>query len=133
MSVTSKSTFTIKSWKDEPSDELGGGTKLTRTKATQTYQGSISGGEAVEYLMCAGGDGVTYFSGFERIAGTLDGKTDSFVIHHVGTFAGEPHSEWTVVAGSGTGELAGLIGKGSYAAKNGVVEMLLTYDLGAKA
>jgi hypothetical protein len=128
--MTSKSTFAIKDWKDEPSDYLGGGTKLTRTKATQTYQGSISGEGAVEYLMCAGGDGATYFSGFERIAGTLDGKAGSFIIHHVGTFAGEPRSDWTIVTGSGTGELAGLSGKGSYAAKDGVMEMLLTYDLG---
>jgi hypothetical protein len=80
--------------------------------------------------MCAGGDGVTSFSGFERIAGTLDGKTGSFVMEHVGTFAGEPRSEWTVVAGTGTGELAGLTAKGSYAAKDGVMEMLFTYRLG---
>jgi hypothetical protein len=132
MSITSKSTFTIKDWKDEASEYLGGGTKLTRTKAAQLYQGSISGEGTVEYLMCAGGDGVTYFSGFERIAGTLDGKTGSFIIHHVGTFAGEPRSAWAVVAGSGTGALTGIAGKGSYAAKDGVMEMLFTYDLGTE-
>jgi hypothetical protein len=130
MSNISKSIFTIKAWKDEQSEELGGGTKLTHTRATQLYQGSISGEGVVEYLMCAGGDGVTYFSGFERIAGALDGKSGSFVIEHVGTFAGEPHSDWTVVAGTGTGELAGLAGKGSYAVKDGVMQMLFTYDLG---
>jgi len=81
--------------------------------------------------MCAGGDGVTYFSGFERIAGTLDGKAGSFIVHHVGTFAGEPSSAWTVVPGSGTGALAGIAGKGNYAAKDGVMEMLLTYEIGA--
>jgi hypothetical protein len=83
--------------------------------------------------MCAGGDGVTYFSGFERIAGALDGKAGSFIIHHVGTFAGEPRSAWTVVTGSGTGGLIGITGKGSYAAKDGVMEMLLTYELGNDA
>lgn len=132
MSVTTKSTFTIKDWKDEASDYLGGETKLTLTKAKQAYQGSIMGEGAVEYLMCAGGDGVTYFSGFERITGALDGKSGSFVIHHVGTFAGEPRSDWTVVTGSGAGELAGLAGKGSYAAKDGVMEMLFTYNLEVK-
>ena len=130
MSNTTKSTFTIKDWKDAPSEELGGGAKLTRTRATQLYQGSISGEGVVEYLMCAGGDGVTYFSGFERIAGTLDGKSGSFIIEHAGTFAGEPRSDWTVVAGTGTGELLGLAGKGCYAAKDGVMEMLFTYNLG---
>jgi hypothetical protein len=133
MSTTSKSTFTIKDWKDEASDYMGGEIKLTLTKAKQAYQGSISGEGTVEYLMCAGGDGVTYFSGFERINGTLDGKAGSFVIHHFGTFAGEPRSEWSVVTGSGTGELAGLSGKGNYAAKDGVMEMVFNYNLGAKA
>ena len=133
MSITSKSMFTIKDWKDEPSGELGGGTKLTRTKATQSYRGAILGEGVVEYLMCAGAEGVTHFVGFERVAGTLDGKTGSFIIQHVGTFAGEPRSDWTVVAGSGTGELVGVAGKGSYAAKDGVMEVLFTYDLGRRA
>ena len=133
MSITSRSTFTIKDWKDEPSGELGGETKLTRTRATQSYQGAILGEGVVEYLMCAGAEGVTHFVGFERIAGALDGKTGSFVIQHAGVFAGEPRSDWAIIVGSGTGELAGLAGKGSYAAKNGVMEMLLTYDPGAHA
>jgi hypothetical protein len=129
MSIKSISTFAIKDWKDEPSGELGGSTKLTRTRATQSYTGAILGEGVVEYLMCAGAEGVTHFVGFERIAGTLDGRAGSFVIQHVGTFAGEPRSAWTVVAGSGTGELAGISGKGSYAAKNGVMMVLFTYDL----
>jgi hypothetical protein len=133
MSITSKSTFTIKNWKDELSDGLGSGTKMTRTRATQLYQGSISGEGVVEYLMYAGAGEVTHFSGFERISGALDGKAGSFIIQHAGTFAGEPRSAWRVVPGSGTGELEGLAGQGSYAAKDGVMEMLLTYDLGAHA
>jgi hypothetical protein len=133
MSITSRSTFTIKDWKDEPSGELGGETKLTRTRATQSYQGAILGEGVVEYLMCAGAEGVTHFVGFERIAGALDGKTGSFIIQHVGIFAGEPRSAWTVVAGSGTGGLVGVNGKGSYAAKDGVMEVLFTYDLGTRA
>jgi hypothetical protein len=132
MSITSKSTFTIKAWKDAPSGDLGGETKLTLTRATQSYEGAIVGEGVVEYLMCAGADG-THFAGFERITGTLDGKQGSFIIEHVGTFAGEPRSAWTVVAGSGTGELESIAGHGSYAAKDGVMEFLFTYDLGAGA
>jgi hypothetical protein len=133
MSISSKSTFTIKDWKDEPSGDLGGEKKLTLTRATQSYEGAILGEGKVEYLMCAGAEGMTHFTGFERIAGTLDGKTGSFLIQHVGTFAGEPRSAWAVVAGSGTGELASITGKGSYAAKDGVMEFLFTYDLSAVA
>lgn len=104
MNIESKSTFTITSWKDEP-EELEGGMKLTRTKATQAYQGAISGNGMVEYLMYPGAKAIVHFVGFECITGTLDGKAGSFTIQHMGTFAGEPHSNWSVVPGSGTGEL----------------------------
>ena len=130
MSTTSKSTFAIKDWKDETLKELGGETKLTRTRATQSYDGAIVGEGVVEYLMFSGADGVTHFTGFERIAASLDGRAGSFIIQHIGTFAGEPSSAWTIVTGSGTGELAGIVGKGSYAAKDGVMEVTLAYDLG---
>ena len=130
MNIESKSTFTITSWKDEP-EELEGGMKLTRTKATQAYQGAISGNGMVEYLMYPGAKAIVHFVGFECITGTLDGKAGSFTIQHMGTFAGEPHSNWSVVPGSGTGELTGLAGKGSYAVRDGVMEMLFTYELGS--
>ena len=42
-------------------------------------------------------------------------------------------SAWTVIAGSGTGELVGIAGKGSYAAKDGVMVVLFTYDLDSRA
>lgn len=132
MNIESKSTFTITSWKDEP-EELVAGTNLTRTKASQAYQGSISGDGVVEYLMYPGAKGIVHFVGFECITGTLDGKTGCFTIQHVGTFSGEPHSNWSVIPGSGTGELTGLVGKGSYAVRDGVMEMLFTYEIDPNA
>ncbi len=134
MNSTSKSTFTIKDWKDETLKELGGEIKLTRTRAVQSYEGAIVGEGVVEYLMYSGADGVTHFTGFERIAASLDGKTGSFTIRHTWQFSPWRAEQvtWTIVAGSGTGELAGIVGKGSYAAKDSVMEVTLTYDLGAR-
>ncbi len=129
MSTTSKSTFSIKDWKDMPSGDIGGETKLTLTKAVHSYTGAIVGEGVAEFLMCAGADGATHFIGFERITGTLDGREGSFVIQHDGVFAGEPRSSWKVLRGSGAGDLAGMTGSGGYGVKDGAIEFQIIYDL----
>jgi hypothetical protein len=48
----------------------------------------------------------------ERITGTLQGRTGSFVLQHSGTMArGALQQSITVVPDSGTGQLVGLTGK----------------------
>lgn len=48
----------------------------------------------------------------ERVTGTLDGRSGSFVLQHSGTMnRGEPQLSVTVVPDSGTGQLTGLTGK----------------------
>ena len=64
--------------------------------------------------------GTATFVGLERVSGTVDGKTGTFVLQHKGSFSeGEARSSWTIVPGSGTGGLASLQGKGSYIAGHG--------------
>ncbi len=57
------------------------------------------------------------------ITGTLSGKSGSFVIEDNGTFeAGMAKSSFRIAKGSGTSQLAGISGRGSYQAdKNGCV------------
>ena len=51
------------------------------------------------------------YSGLERITGSLDGKSGSFVVQMTGKFDGSVATgDWTIVPGSGTGELKGLRG-----------------------
>lgn len=48
----------------------------------------------------------------ERVTGTLQGRSGTFVLQHSGTMTrGEPHLSVTVVPDSGTGGLVGLTGK----------------------
>lgn len=48
----------------------------------------------------------------ERVSGTLQGRSGSFVLQHSGTMTrGVPQLTITVVPDSGTGQLAGLSGK----------------------
>ncbi len=48
----------------------------------------------------------------EKVSGTLQGRTGTFMLQHSGTMArGTPQLSITVVPDSGTGQLAGLAGK----------------------
>jgi len=52
------------------------------------------------------------FSAIERITGTLNDRTGSFVLQHSGTLTrGAPMQNITVVPDSGSGQLVGITGK----------------------
>ena len=70
---------------------------------------------------------------FERVTGTLGGRSGSFVLQGVGTWEeGVARTTWTVVPGSGTGQLTGLRGEGGIEAAGGQAEITyrLDYDFG---
>ncbi|UZE31272.1 DUF3224 domain-containing protein [Pseudomonas asplenii] len=65
-------------------------------------------------------DGIANFVGFERIGGVISDKRGTFIIQHSGSFSeGKARSTWSVVKGSGTGDLVGLGGNGHYVAGHG--------------
>lgn len=109
-------TFKIKSWDENPYNEIKEGPKLTHVKVTKIYSGDIEGESSLEYLMMYRQDGTASFVGLERVVGSLGGRSGSFVIQHNGTFQdGMAKVDLIVVLGSGTGELSGLRGEGSFA------------------
>ncbi len=117
MKTRANATFKIKTWDEKPYDEIDGAPKLTRAKVTKTYHGDIEGESTLEYLMMYRQDGTASFVGLERVVGSLGGRSGSFVLQHKGTFeGGKAKVEYFVVSGSGTGELSGLRGEGSFAA-----------------
>jgi len=76
------------------------------------FHGDLEGTSKGEMLTA--GTGVKGSAGYvaiERVSGTLNGRSGTFVLQHSGTMThGEPHLTITVVPDSGTGELAGLAG-----------------------
>jgi hypothetical protein len=48
------------------------------------------------------------------VNGTVNGKKGSFALRATGTYDGAVTTTWTVVEGSGTGELKSIKGKGGY-------------------
>ena len=65
-------------------------------------------------MLTAGTDvkGSAGYVALERVTGTLQGRSGSFVLQHSGTMAhGELQLSITVVPDSGTGQLTGIAGK----------------------
>jgi hypothetical protein len=132
MKTTANARFTIETWDENPFGERENLPKLTRAAVTKTFTGDIEGDAHVEYLMMYREDGSATFVGLERIVGRLAGKTGSFVLQRTGTFeAGVAKESYSVVPGSGTGELRGLRGEGTSAVGHGKEHPLtLSYELG---
>jgi hypothetical protein len=117
MSTHATAIFEIRSWDEKPWLEPGDGTKLTRASVTKTYRGDIVGEASSETLMCYHADGSAAFTGFERVTATIGGRRGSFVLQAGGTYRnGTATCECSVVPGSGSGELAGLLGEAHYVA-----------------
>lgn len=133
MATRGTATFEIGSWDENPILEREDGAKVTRAEVSMSFEGDLTGDGAVEWLMAYADDGTAIYVGVERIVGALGDKTGSFVVQHVGSFDGQiAKSDLTVVPGSGTGELDGLTGGGTFEAgmgSEGKRSVTLDYDL----
>ena len=110
-------TFEIRGWDEHPWDAREGLPKLTRADVKRSYRGDIEGEGAVIFVMSYRDDGSATYVGLERIVGRLGGKAGSFVLEGAGEFAGGVATiDWTIVEGSGTGDLRGIIGRSHWSA-----------------
>ena len=132
MKSTAHARFAIKGWDEKPYSEGQGLPKLTRATVSKTFSGDVEGESQVEYLMMYRSDGSASFVGLERVEGRVNGKAGSFVLQRICTFeGGQAKESYSVVAGSGTGELRTLRGEGTSAVGHGSEHpFTLTYELG---
>ena len=131
MKNSANARFAIKSWDEKPYSEGPDQPRLTRATVIKTFTGDLEGEGQVEYLMMYRSDGSAAFVGLERIVGRIAGKSGSFVLQRTGVFeGGQAKESYSVVPGSGTGELSGLRGDGSSALGHGTeYPFMLSYEL----
>jgi hypothetical protein len=105
--------------------------ELSRVHISRTFTGDLDG-ESTAELMIAKSEGGGGYIGHDRIAGTLAGKTGSFVFQHTGIMGPEGITNTgTILPGTGTGELEGITGEGTMLADDeGNHTFTLTYELG---
>jgi hypothetical protein len=131
MASHAKGTFQVTSWVEEKYGGPQGAARLARVNSTHDFEGDIEGESEVEYVMIYSGEKPVSFAGFERVIGKVGEKEGSFVLQVDGTYAeGSPSASWSVVTGSGTGELEHLRGEGTFGPnKNSAVPFTLHYDV----
>jgi hypothetical protein len=114
MKKTANARFSIKSWDEKPYSEGNDLPKMTRASVDKTFTGDIDGEGHVEYVMMYRSDGTAAFVGLERITGRIAGRNGSFVLQRTGVFEdGQAKESYSVVTGSGTGDLRSLRGEGT--------------------
>jgi hypothetical protein len=112
--------FEFTRWEESSYSEPDGGRKLTEARVSNDFQGDIVGSSDLVYVMSYLTAETGTFVGYEQVTGRLSDRDGTFVLRHDGTFAdGSVRASLSVVAGSGTGALAGLAGDGEYVATHG--------------
>jgi hypothetical protein len=131
MSIRATASCKGLSWDETAQDEAAGEHKLTAVHARNRYSGDWEGESSLHLLMVYVGDQAVHYTGLERVTGSLGGRRGSFVLKHEGIFEdGLAKTAWTVVPGSGTGELAGLRGTGGFVSGHAEESpVTLDYDL----
>jgi len=115
-------TFEVTSMGEDTYQELEGGAKLTQANGTQRFDGDIEGEGSVNWLMCYVPGGAARFVGLQRITGSIGKRSGGFVLEAAGEHDGrQSRGTRTVIAGSGTGELSGLSGQGTFEAPGGPI------------
>jgi uncharacterized protein DUF3224 len=129
--TTAKASLQVQNWDEQTYDERDGARKLTQANVQQSITGDIEGSTDVRWIMAYASETRSEYVGIQVVTGTIGGKEGAFVLRSVGTFAdGVATADVTVVEGSGTGELEGITGSGSFSAPMGEdATMTLDYEL----
>lgn len=121
MKRTANARFAIKTWDEKPYSEGQDRPKLTRASVAKTYTGDLEGEGRVEYLMMYRADGSAVFVGLEQVDARIGAKAGTFVLQRTGIFeGGQAKESYSIVPGSATGDLRGLLGDGRSSVGHGM-------------
>ncbi|MFJ2744923.1 DUF3224 domain-containing protein [Streptomyces sp. NPDC087440] len=122
--------FTFASWDEKSVTEAGTSPRIAHASVVNTFTGGIEATDtACEYICAYATETTGAFAGMEYFAGRLDGREGRFVVEERGWFGtdGTVHCTFEVVPGSGTDELTGLTGKGTFVAPQGEKSVPYTF------
>jgi hypothetical protein len=127
---TAKGTIQHNNWDEKPYHEAAT-QKSTTAIVDIVFDGDLTGTGLSRALMQYPDAETCHYAGYILVTGTLAGKSGGFILCELGTWAdGVARSSWQIVDKSGTGELAGISGTGSYAATHDkTVHYELSYSL----
>ena len=111
MPTLAKGTFTVKTTPAAEATTIDG-VSLGRLSLDKQFEGDLIGSGKGDMLTALTPiKGSAGYVAIERVTGTLNGRSGSFVFQHTGTMdQGAQRLSITIVPGSGTGALAGISG-----------------------
>jgi hypothetical protein len=119
--------FEITGWDEQAYDTPADGPPLAMTTVRKRFDGALSGTSVARVLTAQGEGGAGYVAS-ERVEGTLEGRTGTFVLQHAAVGDADGAEQYGhVVPGSATGDLAGLRGTCLYAHDDDGARVTLTY------
>ncbi|MFD6416265.1 DUF3224 domain-containing protein [Streptomyces sp. NPDC060194] len=124
-------SFTFERWEETEGGTASGGAKLAHASVTNTFTGVVeAAGTSCTYVIAYDTEKTGSFVGYQLLDGTVDGRRGSFFLEERGAFGedGTVRCTFTVVGGSGTGELGGLAGSGGYTARHGEASVAYTAE-----
>jgi hypothetical protein len=112
MTKHAKGAFDVKVTPQKPDSKEAETSKLGRMSLDKQFHGDLEATSTGEMLAAMTEiKGSAGYVAMERVNGTLQGKSGTFVLQHVGTMTrGVPQMNVTVVPDSGTDGLVGLTG-----------------------
>ncbi|MEU6488680.1 DUF3224 domain-containing protein [Streptomyces sp. NPDC046887] len=131
MAIRTSGSITYADWRETPAGPEGTYPRLGRASVVNHYAGGIEAASTTcEYALAYTTEKTGTCTGMELLAGRLDGRAGSFVIEQQATFGedGSVRATFTVVPGSGTGELAGLRGEGEFSYRPGQSPFPYSFD-----
>jgi hypothetical protein len=105
--------------------------QLGRMSIDKKFSGELQATSTGEMLFAGTEtEGSGGYVALERVRGTLNGKTGTFVLQHLGTMTkNEPVMKVTVLPDSGTGQLVGIAGTMTITIENGKHSFEFAYTL----
>lgn len=110
---------TVQNSETKPYDQTAG-PALAELSLEETFTGDIDGQSPVRALQVHTSDGSARIVSLQRVHGKLGRREGTFVLQGSETVTnGKIKATWSVVPGSGTGDLAGLRGEGGFSGEFG--------------
>lgn len=125
-------TFTVSMTPISTNHQPEDGNNLGRMALDKVYSDPLKGtGKGTVLTALTATKGSAGYVALEHVAGTLDGKTGSFILQHYGLMsAAGQHLKVEVVPDSGTGELTGLRGSLHIRQEDGVHHYDFSFEFG---
>jgi hypothetical protein len=109
-----KARIVVQSSEAKPYDQTEG-PSLVEIRLSETFAGDIDGQSPVRALQVLRDDRSACLVSLQRVLGKLGGRQGTFVLQGSETVENRKiKATWSVVPGSGTGELSGLRGEGGF-------------------